>query len=220
MPTRKRILIADDHSLIVAAVASLLEPAYEVVGRAKDGRELVAEAKRLRPDAVVLDIGMPELNGVEAARQISEENAKIKIVFLTQQLEGSFVQFAFNAGAHGYVAKQASSDELLQAMQAVFRNEYYVTSLLSGKGVEQLAFRSPRTNPASLFGNSLTPRQREVLQLIAEGKSAKEIGSALNISAKTAEFHRAAIMDELGLRTTADLTRYALSTGIASLIKL
>lgn len=217
MPTRKRILIADDHSLIVTAVASLLEPAYEVVGRAKDGRELVAEAKRLKPDAVVLDIGMPELNGVEAARQIAEQDAKVKLVFLTQQLETSFVQFAFNAGAHGYVAKQTSSDELLTAMQAVFRGEYYVTSLFSGKGVEQLAFRSPRTNPASLFGNKLTPRQREVLQLIAEGKSAKGIGSALNISAKTAEFHRAAIMDELGLRTTADLTRYALSTGIANL---
>lgn len=217
MPTRKRILIADDHSLIVTAVASLLEPAYQVVGRAKDGRELVAEEKRLKPDAVVLDIGMPELNGVEAARQIAEQDAKVKLVFLTQQLETSFVQFAFNAGAHGYVAKQASSDELLNAVQAVFRGEYYVTSLLSGKGVEQLALRSPRTNPASLFGNSLTPRQREVLQLIAEGKSAKEIGVALNISAKTAEFHRAAIMDELGLRTTADLTRYALSTGIANL---
>lgn len=217
MPKRKRILIADDHSLIVAAVANLLEPTYEVVGRAKDGRELVAEAKRLTPDAVVLDIGMPELNGIEAARQIAEQGAGMKLVFLTQQLEMSFVQFAFNAGAHGYVAKQASADELLQAMQAVFRGEYYVTTLLTGKGVEQLALRSARTNPASLLGNSLTARQRQVLQLIAEGKSAKEIGSALNISAKTAEFHRAAIMDELGLRTTADLTRYALSTGIANL---
>lgn len=217
MPTRKRILVADDHSLIVRAVTGLLEPTFEVAGKAKDGRELVAEARRLKPDAVVLDIGMPELNGVEAARQISEQDARVKLVFLTQQLEMSFVQFAFNAGAHAYVAKQASSDELLQAMQSVFRGEYYVTSLLSGKGVEQLALRSPRTNPAELFGSSLTARQREVLQLIAEGKSAKEIGVALKISTKTAEFHRAAIMDELGLRTTADLTRYALSTGIANL---
>ena len=215
MPLRKRILIADDHSLILAAVVGLLEPTYEVVGRAANGRQLVALAKSLKSDAVVLDIGMPELNGVEAARQIAELEANVKIVFLTQQLESSFLQFAFTAGAHGYVAKQASSNELLLALKSVFRGEYFVTSLLSGKGAEKLALWNPRTNPVRLFGDRLTPRQREVLQLIAEGKSAKEIGVSLNITAKTAEFHRLAIMDELGLRTTAELTRYALATGIA-----
>lgn len=217
MPSRKRILLADDHSLILTGVAKLLEETYAVVGQAADGRELVAEAMRLRPDVIILDIGMPELNGIEAARQLAEQGSTAKIVFLTQQLEASFLRFAFNAGAHGYVAKQASSAELLDAIRAVLNGQYYVTSLIVGKQAELLAQRDPRTNPASLFTNKLTPRQREVLQLIAEGKAAKEIATILKISTKTAEFHRGAIMDELGLRTTAELTRYAILTGIVTL---
>lgn len=217
MPARKRVLLADDHNLILTGVVKLLEDTYAVVGQVADGRELVAEAKRLKPDVIVLDIGMPELNGIEAARQLADHGSTAKIVFLTQQLEASFLQFAFNAGAHGYVAKQASSAELLDAIRAVLNGQYYVTSLIVGKQAELLAKRDPRTNPASLFTDKLTPRQREVLQLIAEGKAAKEIAVALNISTKTAEFHRSTIMDELGLRTTAELTRYALSVGVATL---
>lgn len=217
MPTRKRILLADDHGLILTGVTKLLEETYAVVGQVADGRELVKEAARLTPDVIILDVGMPQLNGIEAARQLAEQGSKAKIVFLTQQLETSFLQFAFNAGAHGYVAKQASSVELLDAIKAVLSGQYYVTSLISGAQAEVLARRNPRTNPASLFTDKLTPRQREVLQLIAEGKAAKEIGAALKISTKTAEYHRGAIMDELGLRTTAELTRYAISTGIVTL---
>jgi DNA-binding NarL/FixJ family response regulator len=217
MPPRKRVLIADDHGLILKGVANILEPAYELVGQATNGRELVAAAKKLRPDVVVLDIGMPELNGIEAARQLAEFDTRLRIIFLTQQLEGSFLKFAFGAGAHGFVAKQASSDELLEALSAVLRGHYFVTSLISGKPGELLARRDPKANPVELLGNKLSPRQREVLQLIAEGKSAKEIGAALTISTKTAEFHRGAIMDELGFRTTAELTRYALAVGIVTL---
>ncbi len=214
---RKRILIADDHGLILTGVAKLLELQYDVVGQTSNGRDLVAQAKQLKPDLVVLDIAMPELNGIEAARQLIEQNLAIHVIFLTQQLEGSFLELAFLAGAHGFVAKQASSTELLDALETVLKGKYYVTSLVSGKQADLLKRRDPRVNPATLFGSKLTPRQREVLQLIAEGKSAKEIGSTLNISTKTAEFHRGAIMDELGLRTTAELTRYAISTGVVVL---
>lgn len=217
MPSRKRILLADDHSLILTGVTKLLEDNYDVVGQAADGRELVAQARRLSPDVIILDVGMPELNGIEAVHQLSEQGSTAKIIFLTQQLEASFLQFAFNAGAHGYVAKQASSAELLEAIKVVLNGQYYVTSLITGKQAELLAHRDPRKNPASLFTDKLTPRQREVLQLIAEGKTAKEIATVLGISTKTAEFHRGAIMDELGLRTTAEMTRYAIITGIVTL---
>ncbi len=216
MSLRKRILIADDHELILTGVAALLEPTYGVVGQVRNGRDLVLEARRLRPDVIVVDVGMPELNGLEAVRQLAEQGCTSRIVFLSQHLETSFLEFAFNAGAHGYVAKQSSSAELLDAIAAVLHGHYYVTSRATGQKADLLARRDPRTNPASLLGNKLTPRQREVLQLIAEGKSAKEIGAALNISSKTAEFHRGAIMDELGLRTTAELTRYAISANIVS----
>ena len=198
-------------------MATLLEPKYEVVGRVSNGRELITAAKQLCPDVVVLDIAMPELNGIEAARLLADHDPKVRIVFLSQQLEESFLKFAFSAGGHGFVAKQASSDELLDALQTVLKGQYYVTAQVDGKTAALLAKRDLKLNPAGLFGSRLTGRQREVLQLIAEGKAAKEIGVALGISTKTAEFHRSAIMDELGLRTTAELTRYALSVGIVTL---
>ena len=217
MQLRKRVLIADDHSMILNGLVRLLEPKYEVIGQASNGRALVAAAKTLGPDVVVLDIAMPELNGIEAARQLAEHNSRLRIVVFTQQLEKSFLKFAFNAGVHGFVAKQASSKELLDALNRVLKGQYYVTGLIDERHAELLARHDPRVNPAELFGSKLTARQREVLQLIAEGKSAKEIGTSLGISSKTAEFHRGSIMDELGLRTTAELTRYAISVGIVTL---
>ena len=155
-------------------------------------------------------------NGIEAARQITRDLPKVRIIFLTQQLSTNYLQAAFEAGANGYVAKQSASTELLEAIGMAFRGYYYLTPLAAVDNADLLRHRDLRKNPKTLFGGKLTPRQREVLQLIAEGKSAKEVASALNISVKTADFHKGAIMGVLGLRSTAELTRYALAEGIVS----
>lgn len=213
---RRRLLIADDHEMIIEGVARLLTPEFEVVGEVTNGRALVSEAKRLKPDVVVLDVGMPELNGIEAARQITEAVPAAKLIFLTQQLDAAYVHSAFGAGAKAYVAKQSVSTELLDAVRLASRGGYYVSPLAIAKKPELLRHYDPKINPENLFGGRLTGRQREVLQLIAEGKSAKEIAVALNISVKTVDFHRASISEELGIRSTAELTRYALAKGIVS----
>jgi DNA-binding NarL/FixJ family response regulator len=211
---RARLLLADDHAILLDGVRKLLESEYDIVGSAADGRELVASALRLSPDAVLLDIGMPLLNGIEAARQIQRSAPHVKVIFLTQQSQKSYVQEAFRAGAVGYVLKQSAAAELAAALRAVLDGGYYVTPLVAGE--EVCARMDVHTNPSELFGGCLTPRQREVLQLVAEGKAAKEIAGIVGISVKTVEFHKAAIMEELGLRTTAELTRYALQHGIVS----
>jgi len=210
---RKRLLLADDHGLMLEGLSRLLSGEFEIVGTATDGRTVVSEAERLRPDVVVLDIGMPELNGIEAARRINRSLPTCKIVFVTQQLDPAYVHAAFTAGARAYVAKQSASKELVEAIQGALRNQYYVSALVGPKAVELAAFNSTR-NPSEFFGSGLTPRQREVLQLVAEGKTTKEISALLHILPKTVEFHRNSLMDELGVRTTAELTRYAISRGI------
>ncbi len=209
---RKRLLLADDHELMLAGIAGILAPEFEIVGVARDGRELLAEAKRLRPDIVVVDVGMPEMNGIDAARQIMAALADTRIVMLTQQLSGNHIQAAFRAGARGYVAKQAAATELLEAIRVVLLDRFYVTPLVAGRPPSPSGAFD--TNPAELFGDALTPRQREVLELVARGKSVKEIASALNISIKTVDFHKGLLMDELRMRTTAELTRYAVANGI------
>lgn len=211
---RYRVLLADDHALVAEGLRKLLEKEYDLAAVAADGRELLRKAVQLRPDAVVLDIAMPLLNGIEAAAQLRELLPQTRIVFATQHAERQYVQAAFRAGAHGYVVKQAAAAELLEALSMVLRGRYYVTPLVT-KDLP-LGPINPNVNPAELFGGTLRPRQREVLQLIAEGKSTKEMASVLNVSPKTIEYHKAAIMDELGLRTTAELTRYALEIGVIS----
>lgn len=211
----KRILLADDHSLMLEGLTRLLANDFEVVGTATDGRMLLAEAGRLHPDVVLLDVGMPEMNGIEAARRLGKTHPEIKIVFISQQLDPAYLHAAFNAGAMGYVAKQSAATELVRAIRLALKNRYYVTPLaVRDKFLRPGA--DPSSNPAAMFGAELTPRQREVLQLVAEGKSSKEISVALKISTKTVEFHRNCLMDELGLHTTAELTRYALARGIVA----
>ena len=212
---RKRLLLADDHALMLDGMTRLLAPEFEIVGTAMDGRALVDEAERLHPDVVVLDIGMPGLNGIEAARRISKSLPDCKIVFVTQQLDPAYVHAAFTAGGKAYVAKQSASQELVEAIHRALRDHYYITPLVPTKPGEPPVF-DQRRNPSEFFGSALTPRQREVLQLVAEGKTTKEISSLLHISPKTVEFHRNSLMDELGLRTTAELTRYAMLRGIIS----
>jgi DNA-binding NarL/FixJ family response regulator len=209
----KRILIGDDHALVLEGLVRLLANEFEIVGTASDGRALLAEADRLNPDVVLLDVGMPGMNGIEAARRLSKSNPEIKVVFITQQLDPAYLHAAFSAGAMGYVSKQSAAVELVRAIRMALKGRYYVTPLANG---DKFKRSGPRSNPAQMFGGELTPRQREVLQLVAEGKSTKEISALLKISTKTVEFHRNSLMNELGVRTTAELTRYALSRGIVA----
>ena len=211
---RPRVVIADDHHILVEGVRRLLDGDYDVVGTAGDGRELVRIATDAYPDLVVLDVGMPMLNGIEACRQIRDAVPSAKIVFLTQQADKAYVHEAFRSGASGYVLKQSAATELLQGVREVLAGRYYVSPSITSE--EAKARFDPHRNPSELFGGVLTARQREVLQLVAEGKAAKEIANAMGISVKTVEFHKSAVMDQLGLRTTAELTRYAIEHGIVT----
>lgn len=211
----KRIFLADDHALMLEGLTRLLAKDFEVVGTATTGRQLLEEIERAHPDVVLLDVGMPEMNGIEAARRLSKSHPEIKIVFVSQRLDPAYLHAAFNAGAKGYVAKQSAAEELVRAIRMALRDRYYVTPLATHDRFQR-PLGGPSSNPASMFAVELTPRQREVLQLVAEGKSTKEISAALKISIKTVEFHRNSLMDELGMRTTAELTRYALSRGIVA----
>ena len=197
---------------MLEGISRLLADQYEIVGTAGNGRELLRRSSDLKPDVVVLDIGMPDMNGIEAARQLAILVPTAKIVFVTQQLDADYVRAAFQAGGHGYASKQSASTELLTAIQMALEGKYYVTPLVLSSSPYE--YRDLRKNPAELFASHLTPRQREVLQLIAEGKTMKEISAALNISVKTVEFHKSSLINELGLRTTAELTRYALQKRI------
>ena len=210
----KRVLLADDHTLMLEGLIGILKQDFEIVGTAENGRVLVEKAVLLKPDLVLLDVSMPELNGIEAARRIVKLLPTCRMVFVTQQLRPEYVRAGLEAGAMAYVAKQSAGSELREAVRLALAGRYYVTSLVASKEPTATPVRGWKTNPASLFGASLTARQREVLQLVAEGKTAKEISTSLNISAKTVEFHRNALMNVLGVRTTAELTRYAITQGI------
>ncbi len=211
----KRLLIADDHVLVLEGLARLLGTEFEIVGAAQDGLQLLAMAEHQRPEVIVIDVGMPGINGIEAARRLTKCVPLAKIVFVTQQLDPAYLHAAFAAGAMAYVAKQSASSELVAAIRLALSNRHYVTPL-AGEKAYQFVSLNPRTNPMEMFGAELTPRQREVLQMVAEGKSSKEIAGVLNISVKTVEFHRNRLMDELGVRTVAELTRYAMQRGIVS----
>jgi DNA-binding NarL/FixJ family response regulator len=208
---KPRILLGDDHALIVEGLRSVLARDFEIVAVATNGQDVVAETKRLNPDVVLLDVSMPVLNGMEAARQIRSLAPDVKIVFVTQKADREYVRAGFRLGASGYVLKQAAASEVIPAICAALSGRYYVTPSLKDVPNEPL---SSNSSPRELFGATLTSRQREVLQLVAEGKSNKEVAYLLRISLKTVEFHKARVMDELGLHTTAELTRYALEHGI------
>jgi DNA-binding NarL/FixJ family response regulator len=211
----KTIMIADDHTLMLEGLARLLSTEFDVVGTAPNGRVLLEEVQRLKPDVVVLDVGMPELNGIETANRLMKILPATKIVFVTQQLAPAYLHAAFAAGAKAYVAKQSASNELISAIHMALQDRFYVTPH-AGAEAARLSSLNPKQNPAEMFGTKLTPRQREVLQLVAEGKSTKQISASLGISPKTVEFHRNSLMDELGLRSIAELTRFAVSQGIVN----
>jgi DNA-binding NarL/FixJ family response regulator len=209
---RPRILIADDHRIVAEGLRSLLEPEFELIGIVEDGRALLDAAEKLRPDVIVADISMPLLNGIDAVRQLKKTREEIKVVFLTMHPDVTYAASAFEAGASGYVLKHSAPSELVTAIHSALRGKNYVTPLLVGE-LMQFIKEKPESRDET---TRLTPRQREVLQLFAEGRSAKEIATILNISPRTVEFHKYRIMDDLGLKTSADLVQYAVKHGIAA----
>lgn len=208
---RARVLLGDDHTIILEGVRRILEPEFDVVGSVADGRALVAAAQELHPDVVVADISMPLLNGIEAARLLRKSDPKIKIIFLTMHPDTTYAAEAFRTGASGYVLKSSAADELVTAIQEALRGRVYVTPLVAGDVMHQL-MHEPQTQEK--LSAELTQRQREVLQLVAEGRSAKEIADILKVSPRTVEFHKYRIMEVLGMHTTAELTQYAVRHGI------
>jgi DNA-binding NarL/FixJ family response regulator len=210
---RPRVLIADDHQILAEGLRGLLEPEFEVVGVVADGRELVAAAQRDRPDVIVADVTMPALNGIEAAGQLRGLGVKARVVFLTMHQDVGYARRALEAGAAGFVLKHSIPSELVTAVREALRGRTYVTPRIAGELLQ--SYREEPSQPAGA-GQQLTPRQREVLQLVAEGRSAKEVAGVLDISIRTAEAHKARILKVLGLRTTADLVQYAIRNGIIS----
>lgn len=202
------ILLADDHTIVIEGLRKLLEPHFNVAGTAENGRELIAAAERIKPDVVLLDIAMPGLNGIDAAIQLRRSLPATRIVFLTMHSDPVYINGALRAGAKGYVLKRCAAAELVDAIHRVLNGETYVTPAAA----EPTPPADPHENPAG----HLTPREREVLQLVAEGKSAKEIAAVLKISARTVTFHKANLMAKLDARTTAELTRFAIRHGIAN----
>lgn len=210
---RPRLLLADDHPLVLAGLRSLLEAECEVLGVASDGRSLVEAALRLKPEVIVLDIGLPLLNGIDAARLIKKELPETKLLFLTMHSNLAYLKDALAAGASGYVLKTSAREELLGAVQDVVRNRIHVSPGFGEEIVSQF-----ERHPRSITGSQsiLTARQREILQLVAEGRTAKEIAGILNVSLQTVAFHKHQIMNKLGLRTTAELTKYAIQDGLVA----
>lgn len=205
-----RVLLADDHALLLGALEKLLVDECEVVGQVADGRALVEAAERLRPDIIVLDISMPLLNGLEAGRQIKQKQRNIKLVYLTMNEDADLAAEAFRVGASGYLLKRSAASELATAIREVTQGRTYITPLVAEGLVESLLHvEQPRTTV-----HTLTSRQREVLQLLAEGRSMKEVASVLNLTPRTVAFHKYRIMEQLKLRSTAELVQYAVKNHI------
>ena len=201
---RPRVLLADDHTLLLEAFRKLLADDCDVVGMVGDGRALVAEATKLKPDVVVVDVAMPLLNGVDAARQIKQTLPETRIVFLTMNEDPDLAAEAFRAGASGYLLKRSAASELLTAIREVVQRRSYVTPLVTEGLVGSMMLGDSHG-----AGSNLTARQREVIQLLAEGHSMKEIAGILNIAPRTVAFHKYRIMDQLHLKTTAELIQFA-----------
>jgi DNA-binding NarL/FixJ family response regulator len=207
--TRPRILMADDHLMLLEAFKALLEPDFEVVGTVTDGRALLEEFSRLHPDVVLLDVAMPLLNGLDAGRQLKAQRRSVKLIYLTMNPDPDLAGEALRLGASGYVLKSSAAQELKQAIQEALRGRSYITPLITrdvvGSLIQQRASR-----------NDLTARQREVLQLLAEGKSMKEVAAILDLTPRTVAFHKYRMMEQLRLKTSAELVRFAVQQGVVA----
>jgi len=211
-----RILIADDHKIFREGLRTLLSnrPGVEVVGEADNGRSTVSMAAELLPDVVIMDVAMPELNGIDATRQISSMCERTKVLALSMHADSRFVTRMLTAGAHGYLLKDCAFEELTLAIQTVLADDVYLSPGVAGVVVREM---QSRATDLGVKAPELTPREREVLQLVAEGRTTRDIAARLHVSVKTIETHRKQIMDKLELRSVAELTKYAVREGLTSL---
>ena len=209
---RPRVLLADDHRMLAEGLKSLLAEEFDVVGVVEDGRAVLAAVKNLRPDVVVADITMPHLNGVDAVARLKKDNPDIKVVMLTMHSNASYARRALEAGALGFVLKHSAPAELVMAIRAALKGKTFITPALAGE-----VLRAVQHGPRHTNVGSLTQRQREILQLLAEGRSAKEMAETLAISARTVEFHKYQMMEALGLHSSAELIHFAIKQGIVTI---
>ena len=213
-----RILLVDDHQMMRDGLRAVLasKSGFDIVGEAKDGRAAVAAASELKPDVVVMDVGMPEMNGIEASRRIKKENPATKVIALSTHSDKRYVLNMISTGAEGYILKQSASDELIRAVEVVARGEHYLSPQITGVVFEPMR-GMPKRLASPTSRELLGSREREVLQLLAEGRTSKDIASVLGLSTKTIETHRRNISQKLGLRSIAELTKYAVREGVTSL---
>ena len=212
--TRPRVLLADDHRMLADALKKVLEPRCEVVGTVADGRALLEAAANLVPDVIVLDITMPHLNGLDAGRQIKAKMPRTKLIFMTQHEDPYLVGEAFRCGASGFLLKEAAASELIEALEAVLKGSSYVTPS-AAEGLTNISVRDPKRLDHI---PEPSPRQREVVQLLAEGHSMKEVADALKITVRTVAAHKYAVMELLQLKSNADLIQYAIKHKLVSSI--
>ncbi|MCL4787921.1 MAG: response regulator transcription factor [Verrucomicrobia bacterium] len=208
--TRPRVLLADDHAILLDAFKRLLEPAYTVVGMVTDGRALVDAALRLKPDVIVADISMPQLNGLDACERLTEKLPDTRLIFLTVNEDPDVAAEAIRRGAAGYLLKKVAASELFTALQRVLEGRFYVTPLISSEPMAVFIARAQR----GTGGHKLSLRQREVLQLLAEGRSMKEAADSLKLSPRTIAFHKYTMMEQLGFKSGAELVQYAVQLGL------
>ncbi len=208
---KPRILLADDHTFVIEGFKKLLEDYCDIVGSVEEGRTLIEATINLQPDVVILDISMPRLNGIEAAKKLKKQAPAVKLIFVTMHADMAYVDAAFRAGASGYLLKRSAATELMQSVQSVMSGKFYVTPLIT-KEVVTSFLKPTQTRLATI--DDLTTRQHEILQLVAEGLSAKEIADQLKISHRTVEFHKTKIMEQLHVHTTTDLVKYAIAHGL------
>src|SRR5215475_1214474 len=208
--TSPRVMLADDHTILLEAFRKLLEPHFEVVGTVSDGRALLEAAPALKPDVVVVDVGMPLMNGLEAGLRLKELLPAAKIIFLTMNEDPELAVKAMRSGASAYLLKSSAASELIRAIQMSLKGKSYVTPQIA-RGMQKSFINNP--NPKGR-ASVLTPRQREVVQLLAEGKSMKEVASVLNVTPRTVAFHKYRVMEELNLQTTAELIHFAIKSRI------
>ena len=209
--SRPKLLLADDHRMFSQGLQSLLEDEFDLVGAVGDGEALVEAAARLNPDVIIVDISMPVMNGFDAVRQLKKQGVTAKIIFLTMHADDRLLAEAFRCGGTGYVLKQSAGEELITAIRKVLAGHKYVTPLIASEWAEDVSKRVRGTEKLTL-----TPRQREVLQLVIEGCTMKEIATRLGISTRTAESHKYEMMEGLGVETTAELIQYAVKLGLTS----
>jgi DNA-binding NarL/FixJ family response regulator len=210
---KPRVLLADDHQIVLDGLLRLLEKEFLIAGAVNDGLQLVEQAAALQPDVIVADISMPLLNGIDAVKRLREEGCTARIVFLTMHPDLVYATRALEAGGSAYVLKHSASDELVTAIRAALRGETFVSASLQTPSLQEHLDETRRHQRETI---ELTQRQREVLQLLAEGKSAKEIGAILGISARTVETHKYKMMDDLGVKTSAQLVQHAIRHGLVS----